>query len=452
MPPVLPLFAYQQRWSDDACRVKICDKSRQIGISFVETLDIVRYLRAKKDRWYYLSISEDRSVEAIEYAIMHCLAMGEAAKLDDSMVSFEGVEYRRLRIKFPNGSQLIGLPANERTARGCSGNVTLDEFAHHIHAEQIWTAVFPVTTWGYRLHVISTPNGKQGKFYDLWTGNGKCDPEDIADGLAVGRDIVGDRWSRHLTTIAQAKEDGHPIDIEEARELAGDDLTWQQEYCGKFLDEALAWLPFSLIDAATRSEATLQFTRDTQRPAFPLYLGFDIGRKRDLSVVWLNERRPLQTVTRGLITMRHTEFDLQERQLNDLFPLVRRGCIDETGIGASLAEKMKKRWASRAEGVHFTAEVTAKMAANVKQRLERGDVWLPDCPEVRADLHSLRRTYTVAGNVRYEAPRTKDGHADRYNALGLALEAEDRAPIAPRIDTQQPYRMTRVSRDRSDYL
>ena len=41
----------------------------------------------------------------------------------------------QLELKIQNGSRLIFLPANPRTARGYSGNVFLDEFAFHFCTE-----------------------------------------------------------------------------------------------------------------------------------------------------------------------------------------------------------------------------------------------------------------------------------------------------------------------------
>jgi phage FluMu gp28-like protein len=39
------------------------------------------------------------------------------------------------------------------------------------------------------------------------------------------------------------------------------------------------------------------------------------------------------------------------------------------------------------------------------------------------NLHSIRRVVTTANNVRFDADRTEQGHADRFWALSLALHA-----------------------------
>jgi len=79
---------------------------------------------------------------------------------------------RALEIEFPGGSRITALPANPDTARGFSANVLLDEFAFHQDSRAIWKALFPVISKpGLKLRVISTPNGKGNKFYELMTGS-----------------------------------------------------------------------------------------------------------------------------------------------------------------------------------------------------------------------------------------------------------------------------------------
>ena len=48
---------------------------------------------------------------------------------------------------------------------------------------------------------------------------------------------------------------------------------------------------------------------------------------------------------------------------------------------------------------------------------------IPDDDIIRADLHSVRRETTFAGNIRFAGDRTRNGHADRFWALALAIHA-----------------------------
>jgi len=402
MLPAVELYEYQKRWIDDDSRFAIGLKARQIGYTWGTMLGIVLDCIPRRTSWYFLSTTERQAEEAMEEARTHSEAMGLALSIEESF--FEDTRYRQLSIVYPNKSKIVGLPSNPRTARGSHGNVVLDEFAHHQDGAKIWTALYPVVTRGYKVRVLSTPNGRQGKFYELWD--------------------AGKGWSRHRTDIYEAVAQGFAVDLEELRAGCGTEEDWQQEYCCEFLDEAKAWLPFSLIESAYHEGASLSLDSSIH-PTGPLWLGVDVARKRDLTVLWLNEQRGDVHWTRAVLALAQTKFSEQREAIDALMPMVRRGCIDANGIGAQLAEEAQERWSSLVEPVMMSGQVPAMIATRVKDEFERGRMRIPDDADIRRDLHQVRKTHTAAGNVRFEAPRTKDGHADRFWALGLALHASD---------------------------
>jgi phage FluMu gp28-like protein len=223
------------------------------------------------------------------------------------------------------------------------------------------------------------------------------------------------------------------VDLDECRELAGTEDTWQQEYCCKFLDESTAWLPYSLIESCTHADASLRWDT-TQPPSGPCWLGFDVGRKRDLSVGWLNEQRGAVHWTRAVVVMERQPFRVQRQALWDLMPIARRACIDQTGIGAQIAEETVEHWGeTQVEGITFGPTQNAKMAAKLRGALESKTLMLPDDDGIRRDLHSVRRVYTDKGRQSFDAPHGREGHADRFWAAALALHASDDAllPLQP---------------------
>jgi phage FluMu gp28-like protein len=154
-----------------------------------------------------------------------------------------------------------------------------------------------------------------------------------------------------------------------------------------------------------------------------LYLGVDIGRKRDLTVAWLFEKLGDVLWSRALVALKNAPFDAQKKAIKDLLDLgVRRCSIDQTQIGWMLTEELQKEYAN-VEGVIFTAQVKEKLAPLVKQRFENRLVRIPDNRDVRADINAVKRFVTPAGNVRFDAEHTEKGHADRFWALALAIEA-----------------------------
>jgi phage FluMu gp28-like protein len=152
-----------------------------------------------------------------------------------------------------------------------------------------------------------------------------------------------------------------------------------------------------------------------------LYLGVDVGRTKDLTVFWLEEKISGVRFVRDIITMQDATFDAQEEVFYKLMdnPRIIRACVDQTGIGRQFAERGTKRFGSRVEGVTFTGAVKEGMAYKVKASLEDKTRRIPDDPLILSDFRSIRKTTTSAGNIRFEGERGVNGHADRFWACGL---------------------------------
>ena len=106
-------------------------------------------------------------------------------------------------------------------------------------------------------------------------------------------------------------------------------------------------------------------------------------------------------------------------------------CIDQSGIGMMLAEHLVQKYGAMVEPVTFTAPLKERLAPMVKQAFEERTVRIPDNREVRADINSVKRFVTPAGNVRFDAEHTDRGHADRFWALAMVVNAasEPRAQL-----------------------
>ena len=88
-----------------------------------------------------------------------------------------------------------------------------------------------------------------------------------------------------------------------------------------------------------------------------------------------------------------------------------------------LAEHLVQRYGGCVEPVTFTAQNKERMAPAVKQQFEERTVRIPDNREVRADINAVKRFVTLAGNVRFDADHTDKGHADRFWALAMVVNA-----------------------------
>lgn len=431
------LYRYQQRWLADDSRFKVGMFARQTGKTFTTTLEIVLdCLKAEasggRTRWVILSRGERQAREAMEEGVKRHLQALKCAFESFEMDYFEGVETKALEIKLPGGSRITALPANPDTARGFSANVFLDEFAFHKDSRKIWMALFPVISAGWKLRVVSTPNGKGNKFYELMT--------DTSD---------GNPWSRHVVDIYHAIADGLPRNAGELKRGIKDPDAWAQEFELNWLDEASAWLSYDLINAVEHDDAG----KPASYARGHVYIGNDIAARNDLWVAWVWERVGDVLWTREIRTLKRASFREQDMTLDELverYNPVRVG-MDQTGMGEKPVEDARRRYGSmRVEGVLFTADAKQHMANLAKEAFEDRKVRIPLGDEaVRSDLHSLKKITTAAGNIRFDVDGG-DGHADRAWAAFLGIYAASNGK--PVIEfTPAPPKTSRYTSDTDDY-
>ncbi|MGH9358208.1 MAG: terminase large subunit domain-containing protein [Candidatus Acidiferrales bacterium] len=428
---IVQLLPYQRRWVEDDSILKIVVKGRQTGFSFSATLRAVLRCLERRTTWIFLSKGERQSRLLMEKVQEHIQSCGIVANCLESSF-FEGTMTKQLEVRFPNGSIIYGLPANPDTARGYSGNVSLDEFAFHVDAEKIYTALYPIITRGYGLEVISTPNGQQGKFYELAKTAGLSDPVSAAATISRTVEHSGvlksSAWSGHWCDIFKAVHEGLKVDIELLR--AGvDEEAWRQEFCCEFVSEASEWIPAELFQSCTSADATTEILRFSQNDAGNgLYAGWDIARNRDLSVIWLSELVGDVTWTRGVVEMKNIPTPDQLRQARLLMPLIRRINIDQSGMGLVIAEQLGQEYPEKVEGIQFTQQTKEALAVYAKRRMEETKVRVPDDARVRASFRAIKKTQNAVGQFRFDTEHdAKYGHADHWWAFCLAETAAQRA-------------------------
>lgn len=409
--PAISILPYQQRWIADESRFKIGMMARQCGKTFTTTLELVldclqAETQKQKRRWVILSRGERQAKEAMDEGVKRHL---QALKIGVQAYGFDfDTNVKALEVELPGGSKITALPANPDTARGFSANVLLDEFAFHADSRKIWQALFPVISAGHKLRVISTPNGKGNKFYDLMTS---------ADNSSV--------WSRHTTDIYQAVNDGLPRNIEELKAGIGDPDSWAQEYELKWLDEASAWLSYELINDVEHEQAGIP----ENYSGGMCFVGVDISIRNDLFVIWVDEQIGDVLWTREVIVKRRISFREQDDLLDSVFRRYKviRCCMDQTGMGEKPVEDAKRRYGNnRVEGVLFNAQTKLALATIGKTAFEDKKLRTPmGDSELRADLHKLQKVTSATGTPRFVADSDSAGHADRTWACFLALSAAD---------------------------
>ena len=379
--------------------------------TFTITLEIVdSCFEAEADgqrvTWVILSRGDRQAKEAIQEAQRHCRAYLMTANVAESdFVSDDGRRrYTQHEIRFPGGSRIISLPANPDTARGYSANVYLDEFSLHQDDVEIWRAMQPTLRGRYRVIVSSTPKGgRSRKFYQL-----------INDTTGL--------WSKHITDIYQAVEQGLPVDIDTERQAMGDPDGWAQEFELKWIEEGSVWLPYDLLYGCEHEHAG-DPARFSKRAC---YIGNDIGRYSDLWVAWVLEQVGDVLWTREVSILDGASFADQDAELDRLFYRYRplRIAMDKTGLGEKPVEDAIRRYGeAMVEGIPFNNSNKYQLATIGKQAFQERRWRVPDDRLCREDFHKLKREPTLTGAPKFDAKADADGHADRAWAGFLALYA-----------------------------
>ena len=331
-------------------------------------------------------------------------------------------------IELSTGGRVISLPASAATVQGYTGHVVIDEAAWIPDVDALWMAIVPTisTRREYRLSVVSTPGPRAGMFHRLWVSG-------------------DDAWSRHCVSIYDARAGGAPHDIEALRAAVADEATWRAAYECQFVDESHALLPYDLLLARVDDTLSYHLNEKTMSEPGNLYAGYDVGRKRDLSVLIVLERIKKEFRWRGAVELRESPFDEQFELLTGVLDVrsLRRLGIDQSGLGMQLAEELVQNHGSRVEPITMTAPVKESLASRILAVFQRGDLAIPDHRPLIDDLHSIQRTVTLSGNVRYAAPREAGSHADRWTALALALHAAGPAPMEMTMISLSPRPLSR---------
>ncbi|MDD3154920.1 MAG: hypothetical protein PHS41_08630, partial [Victivallaceae bacterium] len=176
---------------------------------------------------------------------------------------------------------------------------------------------------------------------------------------------------------------------------------------------------------------------------FLVFAGYDVGRKKDLSAYFELELRGDVLFQSFYEVLNKVSFPAQIDFLKTRLrnPRLARLCMDYTGMGGPVCEELQRCFGIyRVEGVTFNPKVKEALAMPLRASFEDRTIRIASLPEIREDLHKVRKSVTAAGNVRFEGERDSDGHSDRFWALALARHARGRTAtstgIAPLEETR----------------
>lgn len=469
LPILLP---YQQKWVTDASPVKVCVKSRRVGITWASAFEAT--LLAATDRsaggrdvWYQTYADDDAKefiIDATRWARMLGMTFAEEFRVineddpgdaDEWCLLPEGQASVRISsLRFNSGFRVSALPAPPRKLRGKDGYYILDEADSHADLIGALHAANAFRTWGGRVAIISTQGDVDGEFNRL-----------VQD-IKGGRGARGN-YSLHEITLLDAVRDGlykrvcevdanAPEWSEEAEQAWVDDLLSTEgaetEFMcvprragGQYIPRALVepcqadypvarFKPeagFMQLDEPTRDRVIDQWCRDVVAPLVrrlperrPHYLGEDFGRSSDMTV--LAPGYEAQDMTLEVPFMLELEDVPYESQKRVVFFLLERmniahAAFDATGNGAYLAEQALLRWgATVVEAVSITLPWYAETLPKLRARFQDARIRVPRDLDVLTDLGKFE---VIDGVPRLPKRRTnaKTYKGKRHGDAGVAL-------------------------------
>jgi phage FluMu gp28-like protein len=449
---------YQRRWIEDPSPRRLMVKSRQIGISWATAYDIVRKTARDLNRYDAWVSSRDEfqaklfADDCVEWACRchrHAMACPDIRRgVIDSARNISAHQ-----LPFHNGRSIYSLSSSPDAQAGKRGRRVFDEFALNPENRLLYSTGQPGAIWGGGIDIISTHRGTANFFNELvseikFQGNPKGFSLHTVTILDAVRDGLLDKlksvWRQTNSYPAQLDWTDDDF-LQNIRDQCADEETWLQEYLCQPGDDNSAFLSYDLISSCQyppgtdlEQKPTEEAKGKTSLPSLdsvensgPLFVGVDVGRDRDLTVIWVLERVGVVLHTRALECLDRQSFDSQEAVLYQILrlPNIRRCCIDQTGLGRQFAERaIRKFGGDRVEGIHFTGAAKEQLAYPVRAAFEDRSIRIPNDKLLRADLRCIRKTTTTSGNIRFTGERNPSGHADRFWALALALHAAEHQP------------------------
>jgi phage FluMu gp28-like protein len=462
------LYRYQVKYLNRTAMFWHIDKGRQTGFSYTFAAEaLAKAHLMNKYTKIFISINQDEANEKVTYARAMYDSMPTAWQKrlitdNKKCLEFEGLYQGRT-----TRTRIISHAQREPRGKGGNTEVVLDEAAHYQFGNQIYVAALPIITRGKGgITVASTPMGKSGIHWEIVDK-----PEhreiyqyqkvywwDCIDFVKPGLFKEARKMAPKMNTVDRISKYGN----EKMKSIyLGFDLeSFMQEYECYHIDETVAFFPLSLIKRCTYSLVTdnlfleedenaesirkfpiestypktnffyceniddLLYAKRSGKIKGPLHAGFDVGRRQHSAELIICEdysKGPI--ILRGRIHFYNVDFEAMEAELERaiLQLEIESLRIDETGPGIELAENMTKRYPGICEAVTFTNTWKESNASHIRRLMESQNLAIPDDREVKNQIHSIKRTVTDHGNLRFDAEENKSHHGDVLWGLALAV-------------------------------
>uniref|UniRef100_A0A6M3KBV8 Putative terminase n=1 Tax=viral metagenome TaxID=1070528 RepID=A0A6M3KBV8_9ZZZZ len=396
------LYDYQKRFIEDESTFRIVNKARQLGFTLIMGGEgLVESLMDKNAVILFLSTSENAARRVLDYCkqLFYSIPAGIRPKTSKN----SSTEMQFLDEKRRPAGQLVSLPNNPNTCRGFNATrIYIDEAAHFKEEDKIFRAIQPSISRGGKMTVSSSPCGRSNNFYNIWANEKE--------------------YSKHLIPYTACPDPVYIKRIEDMR-LTMDELSFAQEYCCEFREDAYAYFPEKIIAPCIDNELGQYFNIKQRQGS--VHMGIDWAKKEDSTAVVVGEHisKDKLFVVRRIELYKKIPY---EKQLNQIYEICRELEVekifcDQTGVGEKLYEDLVNNSGVLVEGINFTLPTKELLITNLRIMFEGESIRIPRHKQLIKQLRSLERTYTEQGHVRFR--HVSNEHDDAI--WGLAMAASE---------------------------
>ena len=440
-PRVWSLLPYQARWVQDAADLKVCEKSRRIGLSWAEAYDDVMHAAAGHGSTTYISYNKDMTsgwiADCADWARrLHGLTL----EVDETEELVDEEKIAVYAIRFPSGKQIEALSSAARglRSRGRPGDrVVIDEAAFVDNIGALIRAAVAILIWGGTIRIISTHHGAENAFAslveDIKAGRLPYSLHSIPFADAIRDGLCARTFEVRRGTRLEADPDADVSDLEwspaaevawEAKTRAAYRYDWEAAEeldVVPSTDDQRTWIQLEDYLAAEHADAG----RPECYQGGPCWIGYDVARRKHFAVQTVFERLGDVLWEREEVKMERTPFREQRVELTRLRDTYRtvRILIDQTGMGEAQVEICQDEIGrSLCEGVLLTGDRRLSVASALRDAYEDRRLRIRADRVLRADVRSMQRASSPTGGTRLASDETDtDGHADRFWSQALAV-------------------------------
>jgi phage FluMu gp28-like protein len=451
--PMIRFDLSQEKFFRDESRVIVVNWHRQKGKDFCAAAKAVDHAMRTGQNWYLISLTQRQSDETFKKCEKFARAFQAMFKMQGNIgIGFDDFEARdkwidqkfrftARKITLPNGAEIVSLPGRDPdTLAGLTGNLIFTEFGLFPGGGyEHWGTVFPIATRGsFRVIVISTPRGKNTKFYEVYG-----DPQ---------------TYSVHTCDIRRSVEregfvlfdtHGNPCSIETFRRIYNDEGRWPREYECQFtgdLESLIKWaqleqaaalsqgLPFDFLRIEGESGWDAGFFRREFPSGARLEVGWDVARTGHLSPIAVNLNLGMKSPRhlRFLVIMHNASFALMRAVViaaMDANKWRSVGAGDSTGLGMESNETLATKYRGRWEGINFAGSRKLELASTLATGFSDAMQTIPPLDGaykfVATDLYAIQKDNSGAREsvVETENALLPESHCDIGWSLALARMA-----------------------------